>query len=450
VRPDLRPHPLHGNVDTRLRRLDEGATDALVLAVAGLSRLGRAARIGEILSPEVCPPAPGQGALAIQCRADDQIARAVIGRLDDPATRAAVEAERELLRATGGGCRAPIGVLATVEGAEIALCGAAGGTAAGTAAGTTDATAEKAPPPVVIRGEARGPVASRLSLARDLASRLTGELTGEWPGEPAVGTASVLVTRTAAQAEPLVTALAAESLTAVVVPTIEIRPVGPGADLDTALERAARASWIAITSSNAVGPVLDAAARLGSDLSAVRWAAVGTITRQALEARGISVSFVPSTADSATLADELPLEPGETVFLPRADIADWKLVAGLESRGASVESVVAYRTVEGPESARESLRALFAAGGPDAIVFASASAVRGLAVLLGRAHLEVARRTVACCIGESTATAARHIGFGLVFVAPAAEPASLARLVGTALSAQLAGPPPNPGPEDPA
>ncbi|HSG85834.1 MAG TPA: hydroxymethylbilane synthase, partial [Candidatus Limnocylindrales bacterium] len=110
-RSDLRPHPLHGNVDTRLRRLDEGETDALVLAVAGLTRLGLAERISEILPPTIVPPAPGQGSLAVQCRADDPATLAWIRRLDDPETRAAVEAERAFLRASGGGCRAPIGAL---------------------------------------------------------------------------------------------------------------------------------------------------------------------------------------------------------------------------------------------------------------------------------------------------------------------------------------------------
>ena len=85
LRPDLRMHPLHGNVDTRLRRLDEGETDALVLAVAGLTRLGRAGRIGEILPADRVPPAPGQGALAIQCRTDDDVTLEWLRRLDHPA-----------------------------------------------------------------------------------------------------------------------------------------------------------------------------------------------------------------------------------------------------------------------------------------------------------------------------------------------------------------------------
>ena len=168
ARPDLHVHPLHGNVDTRLRRLDEGATDALVLAVAGLTRLGQEDRIGQILPSDLFPPAPGQGSLAIQCRANDEVTRSWLARLDDPVTRAAVEAERRFLRATGGGCRAPIGALARVEGREIFLrAGTAGIEAPLTPAGGR---------PTVAWGEARGPLGERETLAVNLASQLTAEL----------------------------------------------------------------------------------------------------------------------------------------------------------------------------------------------------------------------------------------------------------------------------------
>lgn len=120
-RPDLRVRPLHGNVDTRLRRLDDGEADALILACAGLDRLGRADRIAQRLDPEQMPPAPGQGAIALQVRRDDQQLLAVVESIDDDATRVTVEAERALLRATGGGCRAPVGAYGEIQGAELSL-----------------------------------------------------------------------------------------------------------------------------------------------------------------------------------------------------------------------------------------------------------------------------------------------------------------------------------------
>jgi hydroxymethylbilane synthase len=121
ARPDLRVVPLHGNVDTRLRRLDDGAVDALVLAVAGLARLGLAGRIDEIVDAIRMPPAPGQGALALQVRRTDVATLAGLASLDDTDVRRAVELERAVLRAHGGGCRAPVGALAASDGSNLAI-----------------------------------------------------------------------------------------------------------------------------------------------------------------------------------------------------------------------------------------------------------------------------------------------------------------------------------------
>lgn len=111
---------LRGNVDTRLRKLDEGQYDAIVLAAAGLRRLGWESRITELLDPSVMCPAPGQGALAIETR-DDGAAQQVARKLDHAETRAAVTAERELLAVLEGGCQVPIGAYAHLEGSSIHL-----------------------------------------------------------------------------------------------------------------------------------------------------------------------------------------------------------------------------------------------------------------------------------------------------------------------------------------
>jgi hydroxymethylbilane synthase len=112
---------LRGNVDTRLRKLDEGRYDAIVLAAAGLRRLGWQARITELIPAELMCPAAGQGALAIETRADGGAAEALARKLDHAATRAAVEAERALLRVLGGGCQVPVGAHATVAGGVVHL-----------------------------------------------------------------------------------------------------------------------------------------------------------------------------------------------------------------------------------------------------------------------------------------------------------------------------------------
>lgn len=115
IRPDLEIENIRGNLDTRLRKLDEGKYDAIVLASAGLRRLGWADRITELLSPEVMCPAVGQGALAVETRADGGEAQQISKSLEHDATRVAVTAERAVLAALGGGCQVPIGAYATVD-----------------------------------------------------------------------------------------------------------------------------------------------------------------------------------------------------------------------------------------------------------------------------------------------------------------------------------------------
>ena len=121
ARGDVRIAPLHGNVDTRLRRLDAGEVDALVIAAAGLDRLGRGDRIDQRIDAEVVPPAPAQGALAVQARGADSDLIQILAALDQPEIRLAVDAERCVLSATGGTCRAPVGALASIVGENFKL-----------------------------------------------------------------------------------------------------------------------------------------------------------------------------------------------------------------------------------------------------------------------------------------------------------------------------------------
>jgi hydroxymethylbilane synthase len=116
VRPDLSIQILRGNLDTRLRKLAAGEYDGIILAAAGLRRLGWTDRVTEYLAPEVCLPAIGQGALALEGRADDAFVREVAARLEHRPTRTAVTAERALLERLEGGCQVPIAAYATIEG----------------------------------------------------------------------------------------------------------------------------------------------------------------------------------------------------------------------------------------------------------------------------------------------------------------------------------------------
>ena len=120
--PDARFTGIRGNLDTRLRKLDEGGHDALVLAAAGLRRLGFGSRISFALPASACIPAPGQGIVAIEIREDDEAVREAVVRIDDPAAAAALSAERAVVESLGGGCQTPIGALASpVDGDRLDL-----------------------------------------------------------------------------------------------------------------------------------------------------------------------------------------------------------------------------------------------------------------------------------------------------------------------------------------
>src|SRR5258706_741579 len=121
ARPDLRVIPLHGNVETRIKRMDAGRADAIVLAAAGIDRLSQQERIDQRFEPEVVAPAPGQGALAVQVRRGDARILELVSAIDDREVRLAVEAEREVLRATGGTCRPPVGALASITHDSFSL-----------------------------------------------------------------------------------------------------------------------------------------------------------------------------------------------------------------------------------------------------------------------------------------------------------------------------------------
>ncbi|HEY5630427.1 MAG TPA: hydroxymethylbilane synthase [Candidatus Limnocylindrales bacterium] len=416
IRPDLELHPLHGNVDTRLAKLDRGDSDALVLAVAGLTRLGRADRIDEVLPSAIVPSAPGQGSLALQTRAGDAEAIEALGRLDDPATRAAVEAERALLAGTGGGCRSPIGVIATVDGDELSVLAGA----ARTWAPAPDA--QVIPQPV---GWVRGcaPVQERIALAERLAAHVVA-----LRARP-----RVLVTRPSGRGRDLLEGLAERGVDAVWVPAIEIRPAGGGGSLDSALAAAQPADWIVLTSANAAHAVLDAASRVELEPLMLRWAAVGESTAKVLHDAEIGEVFVPSAANGASLARELPIHPRDRVLVPRADIADGLVADTLRERGVTVTDVVAYETVEAPEASRPLLAAALDDGPVDALVLTSGSTARGLLALAAPNARDRLAATPVIAAGASTAAAARAAGYTTVLTAPSPAAADLVAFTAEAL-----------------
>jgi hydroxymethylbilane synthase len=157
-RQDISVMPIRGNVDTRLKKLDEGEFDALVMAAAGLKRIGREEKITEYISNEICLSAAGQGALGLESRQDDPIREQLLF-LHDPVSFAEVSAERSFLQRLGGGCHVPVGARAVAEGEELMLFGVVA---------SPDGRS-------VYRGETSGTVAGAKELGQELAERLLSQ-----------------------------------------------------------------------------------------------------------------------------------------------------------------------------------------------------------------------------------------------------------------------------------
>lgn len=420
VRPDLVFGPLHGNVDTRLRRLDDGEADALVLAAAGLRRLGRADRIAGRLDPAVMPPAPGQGALAVQARAADAATLAAVAPLDDRPTRLAVDAERSLLAASGGGCRAPIGALGRVTGDRLTLLG---GFATADGSIAVSATVEGG------ATEAGG-----AAVAHRVLDRLVDAAADRAAAD---GRRRVIVTRPRSRWAASALALVDRGLAPRSVPAIEIRD-DPDDALRAAAAGLARFDWVVVTSPAGVRALAAAATAAGHPVdrygSRPRWAVVGDATWRALARAGVVDALRPTRATAAALAEVLPILAGDRVLLPLGDLAAVDLSERLSARGAHVTAAIAYRTVEAPESSLPALAAALGEG-PQAWVASSPSAVRGLLALaeaLGAGDAVRALPVVA--IGPTTSAEVVRLGLSLAAEAPSPDPGAVAETVAALLT----------------
>lgn len=245
----------------------------------------------------------------------------------------------------------------------------------------------------------------------------------------------VLVTRPAEQARELVDLLAARGLAGVTVPAVAIRHEPAGSPFDAALDGLYGAAWLVITSANGAVAL---GARLRAMPSGTRLAAVGPATAAALRNAGFNVDHVPDDYLTVAIADGVGDVRGRRVVLARADAATPDLAAALRARGALVDEVVAYRTLEGPPGGRAALAAALH-DGLDAISLTSGSTARGLARLAAALTADEARdlrRLPAFVIGPVTALAAQHAGFAPSAVAHVHTAQALADTIATNLIPQ--------------
>ncbi len=428
ARPDARVVELRGNIDTRLGRALADDLDGIVIAVAGVTRMGWQGRITEYLSLDRFVPAPGQGALALQVRRGEPTGEAVL-TLDDPIQGALVRVERAILRALGAGCTTPVGAHASMEDGLIRLrCMLA--SEDGTRVAWRDERfhpdeAERAAH-ALAAGVLAEVVPGRTGMTRRAAA--PGPLTGR----------TVVVTRPANQADALAETLALAGADVVRAPVIAIAaepfdvtavigPLGSGAF-----------DWVAFTSQNGVTGFLAglAGANQADAPRSVRLAAVGASTATALRDAGHDDVLVATGGTARSLAEEMVAAGARDcrVLLPQGNIARDDLARGLRDAGNTVETVTVYRT-EPVSALPDEVAELLANGEVDVVTFTSPSAVRQFRTLLDPLGLDPAT-VIAACLGDVTAEAARDAGWPDPIVARAATAGALVDAIAAHLSAR--------------
>ena len=395
VRPDVQVVDIRGNVDTRLRRLQEGAVDALILAAAGLERLGRLGEAHQLLPFDVMLPAPGQGALALQALEGSEAAR-LAAQVDDRATSRAVHAERLLLRRLGGGCLSAIGAYAHVEGNQLVLQAVVLAEAGRRVFRAQAAGAEDAQVVEAVSNQLVAQGAGALLRAASSATPLSG--------------LRVMVTRADTQSGALARALEAEGATAVVCPVIVIEPI----EVASERLRLDRYDWLVLTSANGVDRLFQLGSLPERDFPRhIKVAAIGPQTAARLSEHGIRTAVIPERYVAEELAETLAkaIEPGARVLLARAAGAREALPQQLRAHGARVDVVETYRAV-----APAGLRQRLAEQLPDVdmVTFTSSSTVRHFVEALD----SVLPGTIqVACIGPITAQTASDLGLQVDIIA---------------------------------
>lgn len=429
VRPDARIVELRGNIDTRLRKALDPASDldAIVIASAGVQRLGRGDFITEALPLDRFVPSPGQGALAVEGRAGDHFLVGCLTTIDDPHVSGAVRIERAFLRAIGAGCTTPVGAYATEDASGWRLRAML---ASDDGAWVEWADERLNHPVEEAAGELAVRVLAKLRSALDATSRDRFEqvVRSPYAGSNLQGAAddltllgrSVLVTRAVDQAETLLEALRRAGAEAVALPTIEISsPADPG-PLTIAVEEmvTGRYHWVVFTSANAVDHLIRAGgAMFGREaLGGARVAAVGAATAARLLSAGITADVVPASANADALVDVLLPRCGRDCRLlyPHGDLARETMVTRLERAGANVDAVPAYRTLP-VSTADPAVLQRLRDGEIDVVTFASPSSARNLMRLTGGPGGITGARVV--CVGAVTAAAARELGLSVDAIA---------------------------------
>ena len=394
LRPDLEVVAIRGNVETRLRRASDDL-DAVLLAAAGLRRLGLEAAITERLDPEEFLPAPAQGALALECRADapEELLQA-LAQLDDPPTRWAALAERAVLARLEAGCAAPVAAHATVIGGELRLVARVVAVDGSRQVQMGDAAAPAE----------SGATALGLRVAEQLLALGAADLVDLTAGRPRpLDGRTILVPKRA----PTGTVETLEVAGARVVQA-EFTRRQPLPVTAFAAAFAEHWDWLVVTSARTV----DALQAVGLDHCGphahVRIAAVGPATASTLSTAGITPDLVADPGGGAALVAAFPDGPGR-ILIPGAEDHSPEPTAGLVAKGWEVRNVAVYRTVGLPLPPEVVER--WQSGALDAFLVTAGSVARSAVASAGLPGPRVV------ALGSSAAEVSRELGLDVAAVA---------------------------------
>jgi hydroxymethylbilane synthase len=406
-RPDLEIVSVRGNIQTRMKKVEEMGLECVVLACAGIDRMAAEENIGHRLEPDEMLPAASQGILSIEARSGDERVLKLLEPLDDDDARWRVLAERAFLKTLGGGCQVPIGAYATRSGEELTLRGMVA---------TPDGRH-------LVQGVRQGSVHEAEALGRALGEQVIGaggrkvlvevgiDVGG---GEGALAEWTCLVARDEAPDDSLSLALSAQGANVRGLPLMKLDAPEDPSGLERVVRGLGEYDVVAFTSRAAVERFFARMAAAEVDLRQLKpdalLAAVGQRTRQSLEEHG-AVCDVVGDAGGAALADAVQAAKdlkGAKVLFPRAAGGREELADKARALGAEVEVVDAYRQVQRDDAQALVQAELKVEADKRAVVITSPRRTELLVELAGGAEALAGWTVVA--IGETTAEAAREAG----------------------------------------
>lgn len=409
LHPGLKIAPIRGNVETRIRKvLEDGLYDATLLAAAGVLRLGLESRVAEWFSLDTILPAPGQGAVAVQCRTEDREVWEIVSSIDDVVLRGAVDLERRFLLELGGGCSLPIAAFAEnrldESGPHYFLRGSVF---------SPDGLQS-----IVLTGSGSTGQEPAKKLAQSALLKGALQLLSASEGEKSLRGIRVVVTRSAQQAGYLNKRLENLGAEVVELPMIRIVNADKTPQLLECIENLTTYDWVIFTSTNAVVNWWKMVPNTGEllDREGIRLAAIGPSTANALKEKGCHPDVLPTNFIGEELGKSLGVLSRQRCLLPRGDRASKRLPAMLRSKGALVDCATIYRTVP---VTTEQPRIEELMRGVDVVTFTSGSTVDNFLKSLdihpkGRTLITNCR---IACIGEVTAGVAEELGLNVDIVA---------------------------------